>query len=350
MENYSDIIERMREERNELFLNYVEEQGRITPKYFGVECRLHYDFIRFTIYLNYKGKVALEEKLYPLLNKIRSMKTCEPQRYILPPPKDKRKKGYDEVKVYRFQYEGTEYELGIAKCSKSYLLPYILTIHDPDQKILLFLKPYLESYFSYHVKEIEYTFDFIHDDPDTVKNFIIQHINIPWQGKHFSLDNCETYYFANPRIAKGKGGRVYEKILADGSISTRMEIVIKHEILKGKGINKIEDLFSETTSTVLNYIRFKDFNFDKLISSCKKEGYSESEIIETVSSVKNRIRNGRLHQVNKDYLETFRTYQSESFLSESQYNNHFKQNLFNQSFLSQDTIFLSSRLMTDNLI
>ena len=336
-------------EHDRRFAEYVEVQRRTNKRYFAVKCLLKYDFIRFSVYLNSKGKQPDESKLWALFTDIWLRRTREPKYSHLTSKNFKYHWKYNEATSYEFKFNDKIYELIISKCSYNHLYPYIITVHDPTKEILIYLKQFFDTLNHYHVKEIEHTFDFIFEDQQMVRQFLIQQTIIKWRGRGFQLDDCGTFYIANPRMAKGKGGRVYEKVLDAKKDSVRLELLLKRPILKRNGVETIEDVIDADSSTVTNYIHFKKFNFDKLKKRMQSKNYNSDEIDNEIDNVKNRIDNGELHEINKEHSKQFGKYQSDTFLKESFFWNHFKHEIARSSFLRRDVFKLSHALMMDEL-
>lgn len=339
-------------EHDKRFAEYTQEQIRTNPKYYAIQCHLKYDFIRFSVYLNRTGKIPDESKLQPLLNEIWFRRTEEPDYNFIPLNRVKFHWKYDRVTKYKFSFENQIYEMIIAKCSRSNLYPYIFTIHDPTYNLLLFLKPFLEDFHHYHVKEIEHTFDFVFDELELVRDFLIQQTVVKWQGRSFGLDNCSTRYMGNPRVAQGKGGRIYNKPLAvsEHEESVRLELLLKRPILKRNGIKNIKNVIESDNKIVMKYLQFKKFNTKKLRKRMLSIGSIQSEIDNEIISVIDRIKEGYSHEVNKEYLLEYKKYYSDSFLNKSIYWKHFVERIGRNSFLTRDVFTLSHGLMMDELI
>lgn len=339
-------------EHDKRFAEYSQEQIRRNPKYYAIKCHLKYDFIRFSVYLNRAGKIPDESKLQPLLNEIWFRRTEEPDHNFIPLNRVKFHWKYDRVTKYKFNFENQTHEIIFAKCSRSNLYPYIITIHDPTYNLLLYLKPFLESFHHYHVKEMEHTFDFVFDTPELVKDFLVQQTIVKWQGRSFGLDNCSTKYMGNPRVAQGKGGRIYNKPLAvsDNQDSVRLELVLKRPILKRNGIKRIENVIESDSKAIMKYLQFKKFNTKKLSKRMLSFGIDQSEIDNEIRSITNRIKEGYSHEVNKEYLLEYKKYYSDSFLDKSLYWRHFAERIGHSSFLTRDVFTLSHGLMMDELI
>ncbi|MDD2463138.1 MAG: hypothetical protein PHI97_04015 [Desulfobulbus sp.] len=318
----------------------------------NITCKLRYDFIRLSVYLNEKGKRPDESKLWALFTDIWMKRVGNPNYKFLSEGNTKYHWTYNKAAKYKFKFNDKIYELIIAKCSFSYQYPYIITIHDPTPEVLLYLKPFLEQFQHYHVKEIEYTFDFITDDNDMVRQFLMQQTVIKWRGKGFKGNDCGTCYIGNPRMCRGKGGRIYEKKL-DANLDeevVRMEMVVKRQILKSNNIQTIEDVLTDDRSTVMKYLQFKEFNFSKFRKKMVSLSLSNEEIEKEVTVIIDRIKNGELYEVNKELLSQLRKYQSESFLKVSGFWDHFMEMIGCSSFIERDEFELDSRFLRDGLV
>jgi hypothetical protein len=318
----------------------------------NITCKLKYDFIRFSVYLNEKGKRPDESNLCPLFTDIWMKRVGNPNYKFLSEGNTQYHWTYNKAAKYKFKLNDKIYEIIIAKCSFSYQYPYIITIHDPTPEVLLYLKPFLEQFQHYHVKEIEHTFDFVTDDNNMVRQFLIQQTVIKWRGKGFKRNDCGTCYIGNPRMCRGKGGRIYEKKLEmnlDEEV-VRMEMVVKRQILKSNNVQTIEDVLSDDSSTVMKYLQFKEFNFRKFRKKMASLSLSKEEIEEEVMVISNRIKDGELYEVNKELLSQLKKYQSESFLKVSGFWDHFVEKIGSSSFLNRDEFELDSKLMIDGMV
>jgi hypothetical protein len=72
----------------------------------------------------------------------------------------------------------------------------MVTIHDPDIAFLQHLKPYLDN-LKYHVNAIEFTLDFIGDEPAKVYQFMKSHLLLKRAGKKKLTLNYETTFYRN---------------------------------------------------------------------------------------------------------------------------------------------------------
>lgn len=337
-----------RDDHENRFFNYIRHMRRTSPRYYDVKCKLKIDFVTFSIYLKKNMNLKSDEStLVPLIKAIRAMR-IEKTRFSFNP-----KYSYDRSRLYKFQFNGHVHQLIIAKSSKEPFKPYLLTIHDPTPDVLQFLEKFLVQYESYHVKDIENTFDFHFEDPDVVKKYLEQHTIVSWRGKGYHPE-YDTFYGNNIRFAKGKGLRVYKKEEENEAGITsefiRLEMRLKRPILKSNGINNIHDIFQMENNVIKKYFSFKSFRYDKLSTRMEDEGYDKEKIDEIILRVKEEIRDGYLYEVNRNWLRHFKRYNSDSYIEKSNYWYHFIDQLRFYSFLNGDVFSLSSVLMEDEIL
>jgi len=345
---YPDAIQRFRDDQLSRFNDYVEEQRRCNTKYYNLLCKLKIDFITFSLYLGVKKKGKQDEaQLLPLRNALtnRSMSTPRHRRNDL--------YSYGEWDAYRFQYGTTIYDLYIAQAKWEAYKPYLVTIHDPTPEVLIFLEQYLNSVTHYHVKNIEFTYDFYSEDnDDTVYKFIKQHTIVKWRGKGFDSEYESTFYGNNIRFASGKGLRSYHK--AEDTIENkqefiRLEMLLKRGILKKNGINTIRDVFEMDSRLVNTYFIFKYFNFKKLAKRMLEDDTWKNRVDEIHHKIQSEIENGYLFEMNQYSREYSKKYPNDTYLNDCKYMEHFISRFGYSSFLNGDSFLLSSELMEDEL-
>lgn len=340
-------IDRLRSDQLTRFSNYVEKQRRCNARYYDLLCKLKIDLITFSLYLGpKKSGIHDESQLEPLRNDLISRSTA-PFRHRM-----NFKYKYDESDTYYFQYGTKQYELNIAKANWEKFKPYLVTVHDPTPEVLIYFEQYLSGVTDYHVKAIEFTYDFFTEDKETVWKFIKQHTIVKWRGREFHSDYETTFYGNSIRFATGKGLRSYHKEEEqEGCLEQfiRLEMQLKREILKNNGVHNIEDIFNMDSRLVNKYFNFKYYNFNKLTDRMLEKNGWEDRLDGVSNNIRNEIEKGYLYEMNKDSLDWCKRYQSDSYLKDCKYWDHFISRFRHSSFLNGDSFLLSSSLMVDDL-
>jgi hypothetical protein len=327
------------ERLNMKFYEYVQEQKKTNSAYFDTRCALSQDFIKLSIF-------ASEMSLYPLMNEIKRRETSPVKSNLNVDFK------YDQSRTYEFEFEGRNHTFNIIKSNSEAFLPIILTLHDPTKNLLNFIESHIKHSAWYHVKEIEFTFDFENDDEKFIHYFIKNHLAIKWRGKSFHHPS-DTDYFANIRFAKGKGARLYGKELSgnkqDVTEVTRLEILLKRPILYRSGITSLSDVINMKTEIITKYFSFKEFNY-RLYKKRLLENKSTLDQIELYfNQVKEKISNGFLYDLNSAIVEQYRKYPSDGFLVNHSFQSHFINQIHGKSFLNRDSFMVSTGLMDDKI-
>ncbi|MCK5682967.1 hypothetical protein KAJ27_02560 [bacterium] len=253
---------------------------------------------------------------------------------------------------YHFEFEGTPHQLITAKCSWDNYRPILITIHDPTPEVLLYLQKFLDRMDYYHLKDVEFTYDFIFEDTGMVKQYFQEHAIVAWRGKGYQSDD-DTFYANNIRFASGKGLRAYEKDVQDEDGEelevARLEMRLKRPILKKNGLHNITDLFTMDNRIANKYWAFQSFNFKKL----SKRMIEKNEILYQYDDVSNNIideiKEGYLYDMNQYCKEWCKRYNSDSYIKKNKFWDHFKLQFQCSSFLNGDSFKLSSFLMEDGV-
>lgn len=327
------------EEINNNFYEYVQEQKKINPDYFDIKCTLSLDFIKLSV-------LTSDQSLHSLKNEVIGRKTS--------PEKINRNANYDydESWSIEFKLEGNVHAMNILKSNTKAFLPKIITLHHPTEELLKFTELHLKNKAWHHVKEIEFSFDFEHEDKEMIRNFIKNHFTIKWRGKGF-YHPSETEYFANIRFARGKGGRLYEKELGEKGCEsrevTRLEVLLKRPVLYRSGVTKIPDLLNMNIDTVTKYFTFKEFNYRLLKKRLLENELSIEQVKIEFNQVKESIDNGKLYDLNSSIVSIYKKYPSDGFLINHSFQKHFINRISGKSFLNRDTIMVSTGLMDDKI-
>jgi hypothetical protein len=191
---------------------------------------LSIDFIRFSIDSIHFNN----EEFYTLFNEIKRMSVASSEfRFKLG-------YGYTETKKYVIVFNKKNYEVIASRSPLESYKPILLAIHKPNEELLQHLKPFL-NLMMYHVNAMEFTLDFISNEPKELYNFMKSHLLLKWSGKKNMNLNYETSFYRNDiRNAKGKGLRCYLKdiIGANDELleSVRVELLMKRPLFKKKYI------------------------------------------------------------------------------------------------------------------
>jgi len=349
--NIHQRVPKLRSIQEQKFSEHLHKQRRTNARYYNVTCKLKVDFISFSVWLNKKtGGKPDETKLYPMFTDIRYNGTSAPQYNY------ERKYSYDRSTIYQYEFDGHEHEIVIAKCSYNYLKPYIIRLHDPTLEVLEHLQQYFGKFDRYHIKDIEFTYDFQSEDIKMMHQYLQEHVIVSWRGKGFQIEE-DTFYGNNIRFAHGKGLRVYEKEVENEAGEkvqvARMEMLCKRPILKKNGIHTIKDFINMDTRVSNKYLSFRNFNYGRFIKHMKK--ISHPHIAKEVNNIRNGIRNGYLYEMNisyKDWYKETNKNLKENYKPTYLYKNKFWDHFISQckpwySFLDGNSFQLSSALMED---
>ncbi len=154
-------------ETNEGLRKYVMQQRKVNPNYYDIKCQLSLDFIKFSLYTS-------DHSLKKLFTELKRRKVeFKGSGFQL-----EKEWNYDYSETYSFRHEGWIHNFNLIKSTSKPFLPKIITFQDPTESLLLFLEPYLLKLGGYHVKEIEFTFDFVNEDKEYIRNFIKTHFTI----------------------------------------------------------------------------------------------------------------------------------------------------------------------------
>lgn len=346
--NVHEQVQELRSEQEQEFLQYLHHQRRTNSKYFDITCKMKIDFITLSVYLNEKrGAKPDETKLWPMFTDIWCNRTAAPQYNIHKGCK------YDRSAVYQYKFEGMEHQVIIAKCSWNWLKPYLVTVHDPTQQVLEYLDTYLRKMDRYHVKDIEFTYDFYSENTVMFARYLEEHAVVSWRGKGYHSEH-DTFYGNNIRFAHGKGLRVYKKEVEDDHDEkvevARLEMLYKRPILEKNGIHSISDFINMDSRIVNKYLSFRNFNFRNLIKRMRKENCDNDTINREIKNIQNGIKGGYLYEMNQCYKKYYKGYPSLTYLKKNIFWNHFLGQFRSwYSFLDGDDFRLSSHLMEDGV-
>jgi hypothetical protein len=341
----NEHIHKLRQVHERKFSEYLQQQRRKNPRYYGIKCHLKIDFIVFTVYLGEKKKGKPDERqLQPLRNDLmrrrkRSPKYTRNDAHI-----------YNRSVTYKFQYMNQEYELNIACASRTKFRPYLIKIHDPTCEVLEYLQHYLNQITYYHIQSVEFVYDFYSEDNDLVRNFIKRHVIVSWRGKEYHPEYEKTFYGNNIRFATGKGLRSYEKeetVDRQEMNFVRMEMLLKRPILKNNGIHSIDDLTNMDTRIPNKYFKYKAYNYNILEKRVKNTPDDLIKLRALKRSINDEIEKGYLYEMNKYSLQWCKCYPSDTYLKKIKYWDHFVYQFGCYSFLNGDSFPLSLGLMED---
>ena len=317
------------------FGEYVKEQRRVNHAYFDIKLNLSIDFVRLSVFSSRKSMQLIEQELIK--------GSVKPVSRIKNPWLD-----YDTIDTYYIEHADLGYTASIMKSKKMYFLPDLITVHDPDVKIINHIEPLLNQLKYYHVKELELTFDFENDDREYIKQFIKNHFIINWRGKKF-YHPSGTHYFNNIRFCKGKGSRLYDKIIKKDKDKDnnfiRLEMLLKRPILLKHNIHRISDIDSLKPEKLSRYFNFKELNFSKCKKRFKEKGKELPEIARKFNEYKNQVSAGNLYDLNRTILKKYKNYPSDGFLTHHSFNSHFLSQIQGKSFLKRDSVKVSTGQM-----
>ena len=356
--NVKEKVQKLRSVKEKEFLQHIHDQRRSNQRYYDIRCKLKVDFISFSVWLNEKGSKPDETKLYPMFTDIRYNGTSAPQYNY------NRKYNYSRSAIYQYLFDGTQHEIVISKCSYDYLRPYIIRLHDPTREVLEHLQQYLSKFDRYHIKDIEFSYDFYSEDINMVYQYLKEHAVVSWRGKGFQIEE-DTFYGNNIRFAHGKGMRVYKKEVENDDCEkvnvARMEMLYKRPILKKKkmGIHTIDDCLKMDSRKSNEYLSFRNYNFGNCVKHMKKMNYDH--IQKEIRNIQNGIEDGYLYDMNRYYKERYKIWHKKKFNNKKNYHgitylyknefwDHFKEQFKSwHSFIDGDSLILSSALMEDGV-
>ena len=347
--NMQHRIQTYKSELEQEFLKDLQHNSRTNSKYYDIKCKTKIDFITFSVYLNKKrGGKPDETKLQQMFTDIWCNKSSQPRYHL------HKEYTYNQSAEYRFEFEGIDHQVIIAKCSWSWLRPYLITIHDPTQQVLEYLDVYLSQLDDYHIKNVEFTYDFYSENIDLVTQYLKEHAILSWRGKGYHPKYKNTFYGNNIRFAHGKGSRGYKKEVVDDNGENvkvaRMEIMYKRPILKKNRISNIYDLINMDSRFVNKYLSFCNFNFSNFEKRMKKEKYDNGTIIHEINNIKQSIQEGYLYEMNQCYKNYYKGYPSLTYLKKNKFWDHFLEQFKPwYSFLDSDEFMLISALMEDSV-
>jgi len=326
---------------NELFSRDVKQQRKINPDYYDIKCKLSLDFIKFSLF-------TTDYSLKDLFTELKKRKVKFNGSGFQP----KQEWDYDYSETYSFEYEGEVHNFNVLKSTFKPFLPKIITFQNPSKELLIFLEKYLSKLAYYHVKEIEFTFDFVHEDKEYIRNFIKTHFTIKWRGKKFDHPS-DTIYFNNIRFCKGKGGVLYDKPIENEKHEiedvTRLEVRMKRPILYKNGISKIQNVIDMKAEVVTKYFEFKEFNYRLCRKRLIENDKNNNEIINEFKIIEERIADGYLYDINSLLMNQYKKYNSDTLLIKHPFHKHLLNQIRYKSFLDRDSVMVTTSMMPDKI-
>lgn len=292
--------------------------------------KMSVDFIRFSI----KSYQFNNNNFYNLYNVIKSMIVAEPKFRLTG------KRGYYQSKTYNIKFNDKYYKIVSTRVPDSTMFPILLTIHDVDESLLLHLQPHLNR-LDHHISWVEFTLDFISNVPEQVYQFMLSHLWLKWAGKkNENLIYDTTFYRNDIRKSQTKGLRGYRKQLSDDQgnnvESVRIELLMKRQLLKKKGIQNTSDMLNLNSQLVIKYLTFKHFNYNLFINRLKESGNDQCGVNQLVSLIKETIGNGLLDLSNETALKLSKKNDSDTYLVKHGFHDEFMRNISGLSFLNGD--------------
>lgn len=127
-----------------------------------------------------------------------------------------------------------------------------ITIYRPDYAVLCYLDKIFKGL--YLISQIEFTADMFCQDPGELYTLVACTAVLPWARAQLELPH-PTIYFGSPRTSRRRGGRAYLKNI-NGSISVRLELVLKRNTLKIIIPDDLTILNTVTAENIFNKYRF----------------------------------------------------------------------------------------------
>jgi hypothetical protein len=87
----------------------------------------------------------------------------------------------------------------------------------------------------------------------------------------------------------------------------------------------------------LNYMSFKDFNFNKFINRLKEMKYDQQKINDIVNQFRQDIKNGYLHELDETALNYSKKYESDCYLEKHSFHQYFMSKVRGLSFINGDS-------------
>jgi len=295
------------------------------------------DFIRLNIHQNKNSDYLMLQ----LFNQIKHLSMGQSEhRYTS-------QNGYNQSRKYLINTDEKKHEVIISKCANESYMPYLLKIDEPDNKIIQIINECVSQLSYCNFTAIEFTLDFICDNPLRLYQFMKETMLISWRGKPLDVTYQSTVYLNNIRTANGKGGKFYLKTLQDheGNMRevVRVEITLKRNVLKRKQVHNFEDLRKLTIHDVFHYITFKEFNENLFFNKLLNLNYQREQIKSIIEEIRNLIKDGLLYDANvmaKSYLK------NKSYLKPHPFNKHFITRSSGCTFLNGDVFYLDSNMMS----
>ena len=256
---------------------------------------------------------------------------------------------WNEIRRNIIKFNNKTHKVISLRASGVPYLPIVIKIYQPDVTLLNHMNSYLNK-MEHLVSNVEFTMDFIGEEPDHIYKFMKEHLLLMWPGKKLYKPNYKTSFYGNNlREATGKGSRCYQKHIkdVDGNIlkSIRVELLMKRRMFHNKEINTISDFMSMDNMIPLKYLSFKQFNFNKLHNKLIDEvGFYKIMVNDVFESFTNKIKNGDLDILN-DLAKTYYKKGSLSYLQQHDFNKYFKGLVDGKVFINGDSLVVDGEKM-----
>ena len=167
---------------------------------------------------------------------------------------------------FLLQLNGKTYFLSLVDKTATLEYPNVLLIKYPDTQVLLYLDNFL-SRMMYHIKDVEFAFDFEGADNNRIRQKLFPMYYLKWSTKasQLSLRYPTTSYSNNIRTSP-RGMKVYAKQRRNGRHVVRMEATYRRRILTMKNINVINDLINLDMQKIASDISFRTFDYDRFLN------------------------------------------------------------------------------------
>ncbi len=320
------------------FYNYTNRNRIFNTNNQSIIVNLSIDYIIITV----KQKYYNSNGFHRLFNMINGISTSTKFRHT-------NGDEWNEIRRNIIKFNNKTHKVISLRASGVPYLPIIIKIYQPDVTLLNHMNSYLNK-MEHLVSNVEFTMDFIGEEPDHIYKFMKEHLLLMWPGKKLYKPNYETSFYGNNlREATGKGSRCYHKEIKDEDDnvlkSIRVELLMKRRMFHNKEINTISDFMSMDNMIPLKYLSFKQFNFNKFHNKLIDEvGFYKIMVNDVFESFKNKIKNGDLDILN-DLAKTYYKKGSLSYLQQHDFNKYFKGLVDGKVFINGDFIVVDGGKM-----
>ena len=314
--------------KKENFYNYITKNRILNSQNNQVLVKMSIDLLRISISKFHFNK----EEFFNLFNVIARFSSSI-EKYI------DHDKVYSDGKDYEINYLGEEHLVIARNAPCVEYLPMQITIHEPTRQLLNYLTPYLNKMI-HNISQVEFTLDCISDEPHKVFQFFKQHLLLSNPGrKSFNLNYDTSFYRNDIRGARGKGLKCYWKTITFGKSnlvqSIRVELTMKRQLMKSKGIDSINDFLSMNNNIPVKYLLFRKFNYGKFHSKLVEQGYGSEFITNLLTDIKSDVNNGFLYESNVT-AKTYYKKGSLTYLDNHGFHEHFRNSISGKNFLNGD--------------